>query len=392
MRRLLLCCLCLLLVFPCAASAQQHILTTMMNQGTCRKLVGEVYLKVLLVDTPEAQWSSAAGEAFRAQTDAAAAVLEAEADRYGISLALEAEYLPVQVGTEYDSADSWPLVEEALMAVPGLAVDALKSISGQQELPVLICLPNPGRSMAYSVDEKDIEYAIVFSDSDSASIAHELLHLFGARDFYLHQEVKAAALDCFPGSIMLDCKESSTVDSFTAWCIGWTEAPDAMVERFLHSTAHLSQESLDEAYEQSIYTGFATRESEESIYTGMLVDGLFHGAGICRWKSGETYTGQWVNGKREGYGVFTHPDGAVYTGAHADNQRTGKGILTWPDGTCYMGDFDQNAMTGTGILTWPDGGCYIGGFLDGQYHGQGAYTAPDGSVVTGTWECGVSVE
>ena len=415
MRKLLLCCLCLLLVFPCTVFATEHLLTTGINQGACARLAGNVQLKVILVDTPKAQWDSTASAVFSKNVEEAVAALEAEAEGYGVSLAIEAAYFSAQVTAAYDTIDSSPLAEEALQAVPGFTSALLKSISGQMELPVLICLPIPGRSVAIPAEDNDIEYAIVFSDSDQSSIRHELLHLFGARDMYIHDEVKAAAMAYFPDSIMLNIKAENTVDSFTAWCIGWTEEPDENAERFLTDTAHLTQEDLNAAWNEQMYTGFTTVEEEKGTYTGMLVDGLFQGTGMYQWKSGETYTGQWVNGTREGYAVYTWPEGTVYTGAYADNERTGKGTLTWPDGTCYTGDFlndsmtgkgtltwpDGNcytgdflndSMTGKGILTWPDGSCYIGGFLDGQYHGQGICTAPDGSVTTGTWEHGVLVE
>ena len=64
----------------------------------------------------------------------------------------------------------------------------------------------------------------------TGTIAHEILHTFGAWDFYhtyeqtLEQESKARSL--FPNSIMLKIEydiNKSSVDELTAWLVGWNK-------------------------------------------------------------------------------------------------------------------------------------------------------------------------
>ena len=413
MRRLSIWLVCLLLLLPCPAFAGENALTEGVNQGSCRSLTGAVQLLVVFVDSPEFQWLPGECASFRTRIDDAVALLELEAMEYGASLSIAPVYVTAQVTEPYNPSDPWPLVEQAFANTPAL-LDAVLETQ-LLETPVLLCLPQRGRCGAFTAQGEDMEYVILFSDADAGSIRHELLHLYGAKDFYYHEDVKAAAQRAFPDSIMLDDGPASTVDSFTAWCIGWTDQLDPVAEQFLQDTAHITPEMLATALADTLYTGFITLEREDGTYTGMMVNGQFHGTGIFQWHSGTFYAGQWVdgkphghgtyqwdtgtcytgdffNGQRSGQGVMSWPGGTLYTGDFADGSRTGKGIMRWPDGSSYTGDFLSDAITGTGVFTWPDGSSYTGGLLEGVCHGQGVYTYPDGSSTTGTWEHGKLME
>ena len=429
--------LCLLLALPCIAGAEEpHLLTGNTNEGSCRSLTGEVLLAVVFVSTPQAQWKAEAQEAFRREAEAAAAHLEQEAAAYGAQLSLQPRFLTAFTYEDYTIENARPWAEETLNGVPSLAM--ARKLTALEELPVLLCLPGSGRCMAYSAWDADAEFAVLYSDADAGAIRHELLHLYGAQDYYIHDEVKAAAQKLFPASIMMDDDAANLVDSFTACCIGWLTEPDDAAALFMAETAHLTQTSLDEALEAALYTGYTTVETDDGVYTGTMLEGLFHGEGTFRWADGTTYTGQWQNGlrhgtgtlvwaegssytgsfvrgERSGTGVYTWPDGTSYTGDFANGERTGHGVLRWPDGVVYTGDFVngsytgkgvltypdfytytgdflQDEMTGTGVFTWADGSCHTGGFLDGFPHGQGVFIDPDGSVTTGVWEYGVLTE
>jgi hypothetical protein len=100
-----------------------------------------------------------------------------------------------------------------------------------------------GYSMAYQSNAMNKELYYVegsilyekYSDGQylaTASIAHEILHLFGAWDFYetfkqsKKNENKAKQL--FPNSVMLRVSyniNSLMIDEITAWLIGWNKNP-----------------------------------------------------------------------------------------------------------------------------------------------------------------------
>lgn len=385
MRKLLLWLLWFLLLLPCPALAQEHALTTDIDQGACRSLTGQVQLVVLFVDTPEAQWDPVDHVAFEGKISEAVDALEKEAAAYGTALSIEPETFSALVTKAFD--DESYLLVHALLSVP--QVKQQVNQTGLRETPLFLCLPEGGRSGAMSAYDEDMEYAILYANADTGSIRHELLHLYGAQDFYLQEEVKAAAKASFPDSIMLDADPACTVDSFTAWCIGWIEQPDAAAERFLADTAHITPEMMAASLEDTYVTGFTTRENEEGTYTGMMVDGLFHGTGTRQWIDGSSYTGQWVHGQIMGHGVYTSAKGFCYTGAFLNGKQSGKGVSQWPDGTCYTGDTSDGKHTGQGVLCSPDGSVYTGDFVDGVTTGKGINSWPDGSTYTGDFVDGV---
>ena len=399
------CILCLLMWLTGAgAEAAEHPLTLDMNDGACRTLTGSVRMAVLFVDTPSAQWTAEERTAFTRQIRLAAAALEADAASYGVSLTLRLDSYTAQAEADF-------VTDQASLWTSQVLKDNRLLQDGCDGKPVLFCLPGEGRCFAQTALGEEMEYVLLYGDTAPGAIRHELLHLYGANDFYLHPEVKEAAQNRFPDSIMLDTADSAAVDSFTAYCIGWTQEPDARALLFLMDTDHLTPAQLNEALAASMRTGFYTVESDQGVYTGMLAEGRFHGTGEFRWHNGNVYTGQWADGKQHGQGCYVWTSGVSYTGGFDRGERhgqgvmlwtdgssytggidhgvySGKGVMVWPDGSSYTGDFADNRMSGTGVMRWPDGSCYSGGFLDGVQHGQGVFTAADGSVITGVWQHG----
>lgn len=72
---------------------------------------------------------------------------------------------------------------------------------------------------------RGVEYCVCAAHAGSGSYAHEILHLFGADDFYaeFHKRLQNYRHEFLKGSIMFSCEslESVRVDELTAQNIGW---------------------------------------------------------------------------------------------------------------------------------------------------------------------------
>lgn len=120
----------------------------------------------------------------------------------------------------------------------------LQTFSGEEEILYLIVLNKDGRS--YTIrDESDdgsemMEYCILFPDfpdyqyeTPAATVAHEILHLYGAEDYYnpfgdTPGRAELAAQIC-PTDIMLTVYTDisyNEVGNFTAYTVGWTDVLD----------------------------------------------------------------------------------------------------------------------------------------------------------------------
>lgn len=82
------------------------------------------------------------------------------------------------------------------------------------------------------------EHCVIFTDyltsypgdrdigTRSATVAHELLHLFGAEDYYLTEARETLANEFYPTDIMLwqfEVVANNTIGDFTAFTLGWTD-------------------------------------------------------------------------------------------------------------------------------------------------------------------------
>ena len=76
-------------------------------------------------------------------------------------------------------------------------------------------------------------------------MTHELLHQYGAIDFYLPAKVSAVTRKYFPNSVM---SSGIIIDPLTRFLIGWDQAPREHVLRFLEETKTITMEDIWEAY------------------------------------------------------------------------------------------------------------------------------------------------
>ena len=117
--------------------------------------------------------------------------------------------------------------------------DSLKAVSHADNIILLVFYNASGRSYAQPSayekwDERFLETAVIYNlddrnyDAKSGVIAHQILHLFGARDMNKYKKqnvVKHVNLKAFENSVMYNCNQSLDflkMDQLTMWCIGWT--------------------------------------------------------------------------------------------------------------------------------------------------------------------------
>ena len=398
------------------AELQEHVFLGARSHGACDTFEGNVKMLVVFVDDPRYRWTGGEIEQAKNEITATANRMMGDAATYGVSLNLSVEFTTAtsSVNLVREEYNNW--VDSALTSM-GLPTDrnqtcmTLESRYGVSEVPIVFLANQDGRSFASAVSGGTTtrEFSIIYDDT--AAVYHEVCHIFGAKDFYFPAEVKGLANTYLPESIMVN-SGTGTVDSLTAYLIGWTDTLSSEALSFLQSTSYLTVEYLSEQKAIDSYTGYVeNRRSDTGSYTGYLVNGVRHGQGTFSWDDGGVYEGNWSHGKRDGYGkmttasgdVYEGPfvdgkrhgegtyrwaDGAIYTGAWVENQRTGNGVMVYSSGSRYEGQFVNGKLHGTGTYTWTDGARYVGSFVDGLRHGQGKMKYSDGAVYEGNWAGG----
>ena len=375
------------------ADETEHLFLIDKDKGTCTRLVGNVSMTVVFVDVTDVDDGEKSFEAMKELLATSAAIFSEEANKYGKDLSIDFDYY-------YTTAEPYSVAETDAWAASVLR--SLDGISSEHDYwvdrPLVFYVNSEGRACASKKNDlAQPEYIVVFEDSvTSKGIMHELLHLYGAQDFYLIDEVQKAADKFLPGSIMGQSPPEAKPDELTAYIVGWADEPGENAKQFLEATGHLTQEDKNEALNQTWQSGLALLREETTTYRGMLQDGVRHGFGKMEWSDGGFYCGEWEWGHRTGQGVLRFSDGSTYVGDFVEGQMTGQGIWYWPIGTFYAGSFEDNQMTGQGTMIYSSAGGYIGDFLDMQFHGKGMRIWADGTVYIGDYingvECGEGIK
>lgn len=127
--------------------------------------------------------------------------------------------------------------------------------------------------------------------------------------------------------------------------------------------------------------------SDNSTYTGQMVDGMRHGFGM-RIAPKEQYIGHWSQDLRHGDGNQNYVDGRRYEGQFLEGQFHGTARMEWvtSDGiTVYNGQYINGLKHGYGVYIWKDGRTYSGEWAEGQRLGQAMCTRPSGERRFGNW-------
>lgn len=361
-----------------------------MKQGDSVSLKGDVLIFFVIVDDEESAWTEDDVKSFKADQEAAMSRLTAQAKRYGAQLQLRADYVQCKISGTMTRDNYSFAVDKALTYTDYIfdysAVREIKEDYSADEVAVVFAFNKAGRSFAIQKTSDwvdSFEYVILYSNDSEYALCHELLHVFGAQDFYYHSAVEKAAEKHFGSSIMIDA--TADVDDLTAYLVGWTDELSDKAKAFLDDTAHITQDEVDGAHDNNMITGKGTRRYGNAIYTGEMEAGIPNGEGTMRWDNGDVYVGGWSYGKFSGYGEYTLATGLVCKGEWKDGLMHGKGSLDYPSGAFYEGDFVNDQPHGKGKYVLANGDVYEGEFEGGRFCGKGKYTYADGGYRGGEY-------
>ncbi len=224
------------------------------NLNDCVNLRGNVYVYLFFLDDFESSWTEEEITAFTEnEIKPGLEFLENAAQEYGVYLSF---YIYETHNLYYDDkvqtdADTGAVTINALKkSVTQLGyVDGEDFISGKKNLYMnteVVCMTifnkegkdyaiNPPRGSDYYIPEHCILFAEDFGMSNreligykASVVAHEILHLFGAEDYYEPDKREILANKHYPSDIMLYCSylvSGNTVGDATAFYVGWIDTP-----------------------------------------------------------------------------------------------------------------------------------------------------------------------
>lgn len=229
-----------------------------LDAGCCRKLLGKVVLVSFLVDDAESKWTDDAEAKFVEVMKDAEEKIMAQSGRSKSELMIVHARCRVSVPYVVTRKNHDSCIKDVLRRFGYRTVSEYQAHYEEKfarnEAPIFFVFNKPFRSYASRVavrasERSDAalegsEWAFLSykpEHENTQTLIHELMHQFGAIDYYYPEQVKALANAYFPESIM---DSGGVIDPLTRYIIGWDEelAPEATA--FLRDVSSVSEEEV----------------------------------------------------------------------------------------------------------------------------------------------------
>ncbi len=224
------------------------------NIGSCYDMTDDLCYFIIHLDDNESSWNKNDKDNFIENKFLVSLdYLTRKASNYSVTLSNQYEIYPTDDKTKvvFDGIVEGNVVENGTQkdifnqvavsmgySSPEEMNSSIKEEKGVNQIAYLIVVNKEGRSYKYSYkgsEPKTIEFCVFFNSSikngitRSSTIAHEILHLFGAEDYYdpygKLPEREKLAKQLYPNDIMLSLPSEDReveVGAYTAYCVGWT--------------------------------------------------------------------------------------------------------------------------------------------------------------------------
>ena len=227
-----------------------HCLTDSRDAGSCRKLRGRVLFYLVFVNEPGLSWTGTERSRVQSYLDRTTRYLTycARRDHQVLTATSVSTQLTMKAPLECEEKAKWREGFAKAKGFSGMSAlcESLKKSHNTEAVAFVFATKQKGRSYASTAGQGSgfIEALTLYWDHNSETLLHELLHLFGAADYYYPPKVKAAAEKYFPNSVMLR-SANREIDELTRYLIGWMDQPTPKAQAMLRDTADVTKEEVD---------------------------------------------------------------------------------------------------------------------------------------------------
>lgn len=241
------------------------------NAGCSVKLRGKVVLITFLINDGDSHWNKEAEKSAVEMLRSACVRLMKDSGLNKQELQITYAYCQVSIPSVVTRKNSGSCVVDVLRQFGYNTIQEYQkhyeSKFSRNETAVTFLFNKSFRSYAQKVAKAPAEADYQNSYSDEYSVVsfdpgnipnsertflHELLHQFGAIDYYYPDVVKFKAEKILPNSIM---NEGDMIDDLTRYIIGWDDTPSDAAIQFLDSIKFVTPEDVDFALKKELSDG-----------------------------------------------------------------------------------------------------------------------------------------
>ena len=228
----------------------KHILLANRNEGGVKRLAGDVVVVVFFVNDAESRWTQRDKQLYRSKLEEAFRFIVSSAKKRGVRLRMRIACGDATVNQKCDPRNytdwSKKIIQNHRFGNVLQYQNGYKAHYGCDEAPVFFVFNKDFRSFASMADAASRgcdELSIISSYVEPSVIAHELLHQFGANDFYYIDEIKDFLRQRQYSSVM-GPRQEMYIDSLTAYLIGWTSEISSDAVGILERTKHITRAEM----------------------------------------------------------------------------------------------------------------------------------------------------
>lgn len=234
----------------------KHFMLNYKNRGACKTLVGNVAFYFFAVNDPESRWDEVSLQGFKSVCNMAISCLERQAREYGASLKIKYAFDSVTTNDKVGFGNWRDIINSALGKYSFKSVDEFQEFyekkHGLDDSCIILAFNKKLRGFASVATEGYTDFGeCCFIGKSQAlfrhtSIVHEVLHQFGAKDYYYPEPLKESAKLHIGDSVMMTAG-CERIDPLTAYLVGWTDEVDMRSGYFLRVTSNYTQKDIDDA-------------------------------------------------------------------------------------------------------------------------------------------------
>ena len=223
-----------------------HNLTRYKNRGPDRELRGRVLLCTVFVNTPSFRWEDGKERDAALETvkEAAGYLMKCAAEEnvsLDISTFIQKDLEAPSDVIRNNPGKRWLLRfirERSAVTLNGWERKMAAKTGNDSVVPVFL-VKQEGISYANVASFPfDQEYVVLYwKSAKKYTLVHELLHVYGAIDYYYPDRLMTLAHESFGESVMLSSR-SGVIDEFTRYLIGWKREKTDRICRFLKMTGN----------------------------------------------------------------------------------------------------------------------------------------------------------
>ena len=224
------------------------------NTGACKKLKGNIATLTVFMHNRNSKWTEEDKKKYFNSLNTATKWLVRQAKRYKVNLSFKNYSFDVTVNDDINTHNDFNLIKDFLrVETMQQAHDYYTKSLNCDECPFILVYNMQGRSFGRRhndnfegiINECSTVFIEKNKEFDWRVITHELLHQYGAVDYYFPKKIEETA-NKYLGISIMDRNLSQNVDDFTAYIIGWKETISGNTYWFLKETMWLTYDKYNE--------------------------------------------------------------------------------------------------------------------------------------------------